>query len=83
MKNNFGRQGRGRTWVCVALLLLFALGLPLASFGGEADICKKAMLNCILDTLLSSPGGQLAWFMALQYCLVGHEFCRKYVIPMI
>ena len=83
MNSNSENRTRKRVWTCVAVLLLFALSLPLVSGAGEADICKRAMLNCLRDTLLSAPAGQLAWFLALEFCFIGHEFCRKYVIPML
>jgi hypothetical protein len=75
-------------WVRKAAALTLAaaaLLLPVASArsesGGESDICKRAMLNCLAQGF--SGGGaldQLGVLFRLEYCLAGFDFCRKYVM---
>jgi hypothetical protein len=75
-------------WLSKAAALTLAaaaLLLPAASArsesGVEADICKRALLNCLSQGF--TGGGmldQLGVLLRIEYCLAGFEFCRKYVM---
>jgi hypothetical protein len=75
-------------WVRKAAALTLAaaaLLLPAASArsesGGEADVCRRALLNCLAQGFSGgSPLDQLGVLIRLEYCLAGFEFCRKYVM---
>ena len=76
------RWGRkAAAWgLAVATLLLLA-GPVRSESGGEWDICQRAMLRCLAQGLTNgSLLDQLGVFFRLEYCLVGFEFCRKYVM---
>lgn len=73
--------------VATAMSLVLAAACALAALpavpSGEADtICEKALLNCIGD-LLSGPFALWTAAMKIGYCLVGDEFCRRYVQPYL
>jgi hypothetical protein len=63
-----------------ALALLLPAVSARSDSGGEADVCKRALLNC-LGKSFSGGGGldQLGVLFRLEYCLAGFDFCRKYV----
>ena len=64
-----------------ALALLLPAVSARSESGGEADICKRAMLNC-LGQSFSGKGAldELGVLFRLEYCLAGFDFCRKYVV---
>ncbi|MGD0782548.1 MAG: hypothetical protein ABSA30_06785 [Candidatus Aminicenantales bacterium] len=79
MINTMHRRGRtAAAWgLFVAVLLLLAAPARSDS-GGEWDICRRAMLNCLGQGF--AGGSSLGVFLRLEYCLAGYEFCRKYVM---
>lgn len=81
MRNNKMHEGRKIVGLVLAAACFF-VSIDWASAsedGGEADICKEAMIRCLLDISFFDFLGQWGFFIKLEYCLVGFEFCRKYV----
>ncbi len=68
-----------------AALLLLAAALvltaaPARGADGEEDLCKRALLNCLIKGF--GGGGvfdQIVVLIRLEYCLAGFDFCRRYV----
>ncbi len=81
MINTMHRWRRTAAWgLAVTVLLLLAAPVRSDS-GGEMDICRRAMLNCLGQGFSNGSSlGQLGVFLRLEYCLAGYEFCRKYVM---
>ena len=87
--NHFNGSFFGRS-IIVLLLAAAVAGGPLPVIGGTADeddeagICARALSNC----LGTAGGAALAmdWksvVKAALICIVGYEFCIKYVEPYI
>jgi len=79
---------RIRRWERAAILgglaaLVFVLAAWPAAVetgGGEGDICKRALINCLADGFFGGTGlDQLTVLFRLEYCLAGYSFCWKYV----
>lgn len=81
MRNNKMHDGRKIVGLVLAAACFFmSMDRAFAAGDGEEeDICKEAVIRCLLDIPFSGILGQWAFFLKLEFCLVGFEFCRKYV----
>jgi hypothetical protein len=77
--------GMNRRMAKAAALLLLVAALVLSAAparcdGGEEDICKRALLNCLIKGFGGGgPFDQIVVLLRLEYCLAGFEFCSRYV----
>jgi hypothetical protein len=51
--------------------------------GGETDICKRAIINCLSGSSIGCFFDQWSLFLRLEYCLAGYVFCQRYVVLYI
>jgi len=81
MRNNKIHEGRKIMGLVLAAACFFVSIERASAFEveGAADLCKEATIRCLFDIPFSGGLGQVGFFIKLEYCLAGFEFCRKYV----
>jgi hypothetical protein len=71
------------TAVSLVLAAACALAaLPAVPSEEAGPICEKALMNCLED-MLGGPFALWTAAMKISYCLVGDQFCRRYVEPYL
>jgi hypothetical protein len=76
---SLSRKERISGWVlCLALACMLAA--PLWPAEAEAGLCKSVLTKCMGEAIVSGVlSGGTAFMYYATFCLVGYDFCQKYV----
>jgi len=78
----FAKAGRVCAWTLVFALACAAVAPAVsANDSGEEARCKAAFSRCMGEAIVSgffSGGSTLFYFVS--FCLIGYDFCQKYVM---
>jgi hypothetical protein len=83
VKRSFGKRGLS---VLLALSVLWAVCAVAFAEDDEAvkRTCEQALVRCLGDSVWSAFFSNLiTTVLVLEICLVGYEFCERYIAPLI
>ena len=84
MHIRFRRGTRAAAWGLAAALLVMLLWPSIAGAAGSDDVCKKALSRCFTDMGLSFDWlNPVSLFLNAEFCLVGYDFCKKFVAQLL
>lgn len=81
--NKFIKSWTGRAvgWVLIVTFVWVLTAVHLtAESASDGDFCERVLLTCVAEAIIAglfSLGASFAMF--LSFCLIGYDFCERYI----